>query len=344
MYPRSHTISKPSSDTCLHPRRTPSPTTLACIPVGLPHQRLLLASPAGIPQVPQLQQHIQPIHGGAAEAVSERLCKRRRAERGAVWPARQRHGQRCQVRAVRHRAGAGHTVSALQQTAVAVLSHLGAAPVTRHSCAAARCCSSREVGRLMAHCCRLPGSLGCRLDDRTLRDALAGLAGAGLQLGRTTPTGGALTSARREAQLPSVPSAAGLSPRAANNGSAPGVAPGAAGGEFGVAAGNAAVARLPSSNLHSILQQAAARGRSAGPKQTATRRVSWGATAARSSGSAGSQGAAAPSRLPIGWRQAYYQSSRHGAERQPSEEIRPEAASCRQPGFCNSSSFWFRQV
>jgi hypothetical protein len=150
----------------------------------------------------------------------------------------------------------------------------------------------------------LSGRLGsdtvsaARLDDRALRDALAGLAGAGLQLGRTTPTGGALMSGKPDAQLPSAPlapPAAAPSPRAPNNGSAPEAAAGGGGGggiEFCGTAGFAPVARLPSSGLHSILQQAAARGKSSGPKQIATRRVSWGATAARSGGSAGAQGAA----------------------------------------------------
>ena len=136
------------------------------------------------------------------------------------------------------------------------------------------------------------GCSDCRLDDKALRNAIAGV---GLQLGRTTPTGGALTSSKQDLQLPSLPPAAGPSPRAANNGSAPEAAAAAAAGgssEVGVTAGFAPVARLPSSGLHSILQQAAARGKGGTPKQIATRRVSWGATAARSGGSVGAPGAA----------------------------------------------------
>ena len=141
--------------------------------------------------------------------------------------------------------------------------------------------------------------LCCRLDDKALRDAFNG---AGLQLGRPAANAG---SGKQEALPPLGPSApppAGASPQATTLNaimSAAEPAAAAAGNEPGMTASFAAVARLPGSSLQSILQQAAARGRNnGGAKQVATRRVSWGATAAPSNGADPSQAAAEPTPPP----------------------------------------------
>lgn len=104
----------------------------------------------------------------------------------------------------------------------------------------------------------------CRSDEQRLRDVLTG---AGLTLGCTGSGAGSL---RRASQV--------LPPSAL-----PAPAPETAAADAATKSFSAMLPP-PHGGLAAILQQAAARGE-VGGKQTATRRVSWGATAACTGGS-----------------------------------------------------------